>query len=287
MPIEAWTDHRLTLKQLRVLGAIMSFADKDGCCHPKREAIAERCAMLPRHVSTATTELVALGWLKKVGGGGYSTPVSYAITVPESGTEEQSPNQGRKTEKNSPRIRDETVPESGTKTVPESGTKTVPESGTRKEQTIELTIELTKNRPVAAPPADATAPAPRKTKLSDELKSVCRETWDRYASAYSERYGVDPVKNAKVAGQVVAFVKRIPQADAPHVAQHYVASNARFYVERGHAFGNLLADAEKLRTEWATGRSITAATARQIDATQSNFNAAQQAKSLLAARSKS
>ena len=109
MPVEVWADHRLTLKQIRVLGAILSFANKEGRCHPKREDIANRCGMLPRHVSTASSDLVKLGWLKKTGSGGFSLPVDYQIaipteekrspnqgptTVPESGTVEQSPNWG-------------------------------------------------------------------------------------------------------------------------------------------------------------------------------------------------
>jgi hypothetical protein len=43
----------------------------------------------------------------------------------------------------------------------------------------------------------------------------------------------------------------------------------------------LLADAEKLRTEWATGRMVTATSARQIDRTQTNRNSAQEAIEIL------
>jgi hypothetical protein len=84
--------------------------------------------------------------------------------------------------------------------------------------------------------------------------------------------------------QIVNFCKRVPQEEAPEIARHFVGSNAAYYVSKGHQFGNLLADAEKLRTEWATGRSMTNTTARQIDATQSNLNSVEQAKRMLAAR---
>ena len=51
------------------------------------------------------------------------------------------------------------------------------------------------------------------------------------------------------------------------VAAFFVASSNKFYVTKGHSIGLLLADAEKLRTEWATGRAMTDAEARQADRT--------------------
>lgn len=109
-------------------------------------------------------------------------------------------------------------------------------------------------------------------------------TWAAYATAYAERYGIDPVRNAKVNTQVVQFCKRVPHDEAPHIAAFFAKHNGAFYVGRGHLFGNLLADAEKLRTEWATGRVMTTATARQIDGTQSNLNAIEQAVAMAAGR---
>jgi hypothetical protein len=89
--------------------------------------------------------------------------------------------------------------------------------------------------------------------------------WNSYSTAYRERYGVDPVRNARVNGQVAQFVARVGAEDAPAVAAFYVAHPDAFYVRRGHPVGSLLADAEKLRTEWATGRTVTATRARQVD----------------------
>ena len=53
--------------------------------------------------------------------------------------------------------------------------------------------------------------------------------------------------------------------EAPDIAAWYVQHPGRFYVERGHVFDHLLKDAEKLRTEWATGRVVTSTAARQSD----------------------
>ena len=285
MPIEAFLDHRLTLKQLRVLGALYSFADsKTGEAHPKREALAERCGMLPDNISRATSQLAELGWLKKVGGGGYGLPASYAITVPDLDRVEPYPKQTVKPKQNPIRIGQQTLSESDSKTLSESDSKTLSESDRRKEQTIEQTTELTKNRPVTGTLAPAAADAPKKSKLSPEMQEACRLTWNAYAIAYADRYGADPIRNAKINSQVVQFCKRVPGDEAPHIAAFFVTHNSAFYVSRGHQFGNLLADAEKLRTEWATGRAMTAATARQIDSTQSNLNAIEQAVALAAGR---
>jgi hypothetical protein len=116
--------------------------------------------------------------------------------------------------------------------------------------------------PLAAPVAFPTSagterkrkPAQPKDPLGSQLDAgAC---WLAYAAAYRERYGADPVRNAKVNGQVAQFCKRIPAAEAPDVAAHYVRSQNARYVAAGHAWGPLLQDAEKLRTEWLTGRSV-------------------------------
>lgn len=100
--------------------------------------------------------------------------------------------------------------------------------------------------------------------------SPTAETWQAYAAAYRQRYSVDPVRNATVNGQLSNFVKRIGADEAPAVAAFYVRHNARYYVGTMHGTAALLKDAEKLRTEWATGMQMTAARADQSDKTQTN-----------------
>lgn len=115
------------------------------------------------------------------------------------------------------------------------------------------------------PPAENQASAtklkiPDPEKPETDLQAACRETWKSYSDAYFSRYKTEPVRNATVNTQVKSFVRRIGAEESPHVAAFFVQSNSAFYVQRGHVFGNLLADAEKLRTEWATGRVIGKAT---------------------------
>lgn len=92
--------------------------------------------------------------------------------------------------------------------------------------------------------------------------------WNSYADAYKRRYGAEPVRNAKVNGQLSQLVKRLGSDEAPGVAAWYVASNNRFYVQKRHTVDCLLADAEGLRTEWATNRRVTETAAREADRLQ-------------------
>ncbi|MDE2106644.1 MAG: hypothetical protein KGL39_56030 [Patescibacteria group bacterium] len=122
----------------------------------------------------------------------------------------------------------------------------------------------TSNQSTSLPLATPSAPKKTRALSSDEtaLQAVCRETWASYSEAYMTRYGADPVRNAKVSAQVKQFCQRIPATEAPIVAAFFVGHNAPFYVQKGHPVGSLLADAEKLRTEWATNRPIEPANAR-------------------------
>jgi uncharacterized protein YdaU (DUF1376 family) len=130
-------------------------------------------------------------------------------------------------------------------------------------------------RPPPAPPPSAAAEKPattaRKSPERPEPKSAA--VWEAYAGRYRERYGTDPVRNAKVNGQLAALVDRLGVEEAPPVAGFYVGHNRRVYVEAKHAADLLLRDCEGLRTEWATGRHVTSAEASQVDRTQTNANA--------------
>lgn len=111
----------------------------------------------------------------------------------------------------------------------------------------------------------SSSPSPR----SSERTDLHRQIWCAYEAAYADRYGVPPVRNARVYGQVAQFAKRVSAEEAAAVATYYVGHNDQYYVKTGHPIGALLRDAEKLRTEWATGRRITTTRARQMDASSS------------------
>ena len=103
---------------------------------------------------------------------------------------------------------------------------------------------------------------PRRASTSAE-QDACRDTWAAYVEAHVDRYGVEPVRNAKVSAAIKAFVRRVGGQEAPGIARYYVGHCSAYYARRCHDTGAMLADAEKLRTEWATQRQVTGVTARQ------------------------
>ncbi|MDD2711324.1 MAG: hypothetical protein PHU77_00250 [Simplicispira sp.] len=143
----------------------------------------------------------------------------------------------------------------------------------------------------AAAPAAAKPAKPTRRKAAEapgdetELQAACRATWGAYAQAYAAQYGAAPVRNAKVNSAVKSFVQRIGHDESAAVAEFFVNRVSDALVVRGmHDFGLLLARAETFRTQWATGQSMTATRARQIDQSQANCSAADEAIALMRAR---
>ena len=98
------------------------------------------------------------------------------------------------------------------------------------------------------------------------LQDACRLTWDAYAAAYGDKYGAQPLRNAKVNTAIKLFVQRIGHEEAPAVAAFFVQRVDDSMVLRGmHDTGSLLKGAEAYRTQWATGRTA-------VFMTQSNRN---------------
>ena len=373
LPLAVLSDRRLTLRQLKVLCALFSFADADGVCWPSKQALSERCAVSTKYISACTAALAQFGWLTKSGKGGFAIPARYVLrtgtsspdsssTSPESGPDVEQTTSPRlrttsckpDTTSLDPRSDDEQTTTPGLRTTspnlrttssessptslasglddvrttspelsttspdlrlasiplpasiwennqPQFGKSTSLELGLRKELTIELTNELTKHQSQKIPAAHISAenPIPISSRADarlapedrgtandaeTELQAACRITWHRYRTAYQQRYGVPPLRNRTVNSQVKQFVRRVGIHEASLIAEWFIVHNATWYVRQGHTMGALLHDAEKLRTEWATGRALTETATRQLDSTQSNFAACADAKRLLNSR---
>lgn len=116
----------------------------------------------------------------------------------------------------------------------------------------------------AAPPRPGVERSPNGERQPSKTEPV----WTAYADEYRRVYQADPVRNAKVNGQLANIVDRIGAAEAPEVAAWFVHHRKRWYVEKGHSVECLQKDCEQLRTEWATGRRSTSTAALQADRTQ-------------------
>jgi phage replication O-like protein O len=140
-----------------------------------------------------------------------------------------------------------TVAETATVTVADLAQRPLPKQPTHKEIPKEIK-EI---------PKENTKTLTEKTSLSGPVQEACRATWDAYKTAYEKRYGIAPIRNARVSSQIKQFVGRIGYEESPHVAAFFVSHNDSFYARKAHSVGVMLADAEKLRTEWATGKQFT------------------------------
>ena len=105
--------------------------------------------------------------------------------------------------------------------------------------------------------------------------------WEAYATAYTQTYSVPPTRNAKTNALCAKFVTRVGIADAPVIAAWYLSHRAQLYVQAGHCLELLLRDAEKLRTEWTRGQTITTTRARQLDQGSAMQQGVQEAKAIL------
>ena len=101
--------------------------------------------------------------------------------------------------------------------------------------------------------------------------------WANYAFAYRKRYCTWPVWNAMDGGQIGQLIDRLGADAAPQVAAYYLTVNDARLINDCHTLNGLLAKAEAFHTQWQTGRQINGTTARQIEQTQANVNAAQEA----------
>jgi hypothetical protein len=114
----------------------------------------------------------------------------------------------------------------------------------------------------------------RKSKAAEDATAPTGKlVWDSYASAFRIRYKTDPVRNAKVNGQIAQFVARVG-VDAPSIAQFFVLQcGSQWYVQRMHSIDMLLRDAETVAVAWKRGRGVTATEARLSDQTTQRSDA--------------
>jgi len=157
-----------------------------------------------------------------------------------------------------------------------NGSGTVEREATVKRS--EATVILDSKATPKSKPGALVASRPPRVNLTEERRENARAVWQAYSDAYFTRYREEPVRNAKTNGVVIHLLDRLPSAEAPAVAAHFVRSQNAYYVGRGHAIDLLLADAEKLRTEWATNRHGTDSEARMADKTAARGNVFEEAR---------
>lgn len=216
IPIEVALDGRLSKTHIRVLIALLSFRGKNtNLVWPSRESLMERCGLPETRISTATTELVSLGWLKKTGKGGFSKATVYEITVPnqsETVTEPVTVVELVTVTEPVTVTESVTVTEPVTRGVTEPVTQTVTEPVTRIEVTNEVTNEVTMIHSAHNDCAEADSGAGRRNNRFvrpsiDDVRGYCiergnnvnPEQWLDHYTSNGWKVGRNPMKDWKAA----------------------------------------------------------------------------------------
>ncbi|MEX5582724.1 helix-turn-helix domain-containing protein [Pseudomonas lurida] len=113
------------------------------------------------------------------------------------------------------------------------------------------------------------------------------KVWANYAMAYRKRYGAWPVWNAKTGKQTALLVDRLGADVAHHVAAHFLKTSDAAVLRKCHSLNELLANAESYHTQWVTGQRVNGTTARQMERTEANLSAAEQAAQMVLAKRQS
>jgi hypothetical protein len=94
--------------------------------------------------------------------------------------------------------------------------------------------------------------------------------WEAYSTAYEIRYGHKPARSARENSLCAQLVQRIGIEEAVQVAKFYLDHSDRWYVQKIHPLNLLIADCQKLRTEWLAGEKMTRHKAERCEVTANN-----------------
>ncbi|HDZ3460801.1 TPA: helix-turn-helix domain-containing protein [Pseudomonas aeruginosa] len=254
-----WPLQGMSPAQKAVLISLADQANDQGVCWPAVDSIATRCCLSKRAVQQAIKWLRSVGIVSVEERQGRST--MYSVTpAAYAPPQEMHPSSKCTRAGNAPTPADSAPPP------PQEMHPTPAASAPR------TVIEPTREPSGNLLPADSGQPDAER-----DRQQACRAIWSAYAAAYQHRYGTHPVRNSKVNGQVRDLLKRLGAEEAPAVAAYFVGINDAYLIRNCHDLGSLLARAESYRTQWATDRQMNGATARQLERTQANLNAAKEA----------
>jgi hypothetical protein len=287
----AWAvGQKLPMKEKFVLLMLANRTNHDtGRCDPSHRRIAEDCGMSAATVKRAIKELVAGGYLSVENRvkNGEKQPNQYKLHLDRVGSHSTYPLQeAAEVWSHSTKVGSDR-PNLGSQ-----GTEGVGSQGAIKQESSKQEVkqeENLKNLPAAASAASGVVIPfePPRVEIPCDMPGpkdqTCKtfKTWANYAMAYRKRYSAWPVWNAKVGGQISQLIDRLGMDVAHSVAAFYLTINDARLINDCHSLNNLLAKCEAFHTQWATGRQMNGRTARQMEDTQANVNAAQEAARLI------
>ena len=273
-----------------VLIKLADNASDVGECWPSYQHIADQCEISKRSVMNHITALCEAGLLRKEirkGGpkgnssnvyfltleGGGAPPAPGVVQQIHQGSAADSPPSESPalggSAADAPRISNSLEP------VIEPVIEPITPQATAKVVTGQV-VQFVPQQPRVEIPADMPGPKDQACKTF--------KVWANYAMAYRKRYGAWPVWNAKIGKQMALLVDRLGADVAHHVAAHFLKANDAAVLRKCHSVNELLANAESYHTQWVTGQRINGTTARQMERTEANLSAAEQAAQMVLAK---
>jgi len=273
-----------------VLIKLADNASDVGECWPSYQHIADQCEISKRSVMNHITALCDAGLLRKEirkGGpkgnssnvyfltldGGSAPPAPGVVQQIHQGNAAGSPPSESPAPGGSaaaaPRISNSLEP------VIEPVIEPITPQATAKVVTGQV-VQFVPQQPRVEIPADMPGPKDQTCKTF--------KVWANYAMAYRKRYNAWPVWNAKTGKQMALLVDRLGADVAHHVAAHFLKTSDAAVLRKCHSLNELLANAESYHTQWVTGQRINGTTARQMERTEANLSAAEQAAQMVLAK---
>lgn len=273
-----------------VLIKLADNASDVGECWPSYQHIADQCEISKRSVMNHITALCEAGLLRKEirkGGpkgnssnvyfltleGGGAPPAPGVVQQIHQGSAAGSPPSESPALGGSaaaaPRISNSLEP------VMEPVIEPITPQATAKVVTGQV-VQFVPQQPRVEIPADMPGPKDQACKTF--------KVWANYAMAYRKRYSAWPVWNAKIGKQMALLVDRLGADVAHHVAAHFLKANDAAVLRKCHSVNELLVNAESYHTQWVTGQRVNGTTARQMERTEANLSAAEQAAQMVLAK---
>lgn len=278
----AW-DMSLPMGQKMLLLALCDHANDEGVCYPSQERLAAKCSMALRTVVSHCKWLEQRGILRKERRQDTQRRKTdlYYITLDEYSEPANSARANSACAKSSPE-RANFAPSERANFAP-SYKEEPSETFNHQREPSEVATGI---NPAAAEPefqlAEIQTAKPAKPKPKSEPNPDNVATWQAYAGAYRERYGVLPASNAKTRGQTAQLVRFVGRELAPHLAAYFVSHNNRWFVQCRHEIGCLLKSYQQVLTDMQRGEQMTQAKAQQAERTQGNFDAVMQSDDIAA-----
>lgn len=285
IPAEIWLSEDLTLQEKVMLVEIDSLQHPTRGCFKTNKKLAEFFQLSASRVSEIISSLAKKGYVRIDNIREGKQIVERRIFMANPFEKPDTPSESRRppSEKADNPLRNHEGPPSenaeergsGFRGSSLRGSEEVVASGAQEPATLPARVEpeVVRDEPRVAIPADMPGPKDPACKTF--------KAWANYAVTYRQRYTTWPIWNQRIAGQLSQLVDRVGKDLAPGVAAYFLRMNNQYYVTKGHPVGLMLQDCETIATQMQTGQQMTATRARQMDGTQANMSAADEAKALL------